>query len=447
MSRKILIVEDDVGLQSQLKWCFDGYDVCFADSKESALRNFSAHQPHVVTLDLGLPPDQENASEGLATLGELLSVDSTAKVIVVTGNNDKENALKAIAMGAYDFYQKPVDPDLLKFSVDRAIYIRELELQNKVLTAHPHQTSFGGIVFISSVMQKTCKTIEKVAPTDITALILGDSGTGKELLARALHDMSSRRDKRFVAINCAAIPENLLESELFGYEKGAFTGAIKQTIGKIECASGGTLFLDEIGDLSQPLKAKLLRFLQERVIERLGGREEIPVDVRVVCATHRDIPDMVKSGDFREDLYYRISEITINVPPLRERPEDILPISQVFVKRLNVEHGKKIKGFSRGAVSAMESYLWPGNVRELENKVKRAVILAEGQYITAEDLDLAVDSSDESVLELKKVKEKAEVGAVQKALVISGNNVSKAAELLGVSRPTLYALMNKLGLK
>jgi len=448
MSKKILIVEDDVGLRSQLKWCFDGYDISFADNREMALQQFIANKPHVVTLDLGLPPDEENASEGLAVLGEILAVDATAKIIVITGNNDKENALKAISLGAYDFYQKPIDSDLLKFSIDRAIYLRDLEVENRALSTTCGVASFGGIIFVSAAMQKVCKMIEKVAPTDITALILGDSGTGKELLARALHDMSSRKDERFVAINCAAIPENLLESELFGYEKGAFTGAVKQTIGKIECANGGTLFLDEIGDLGAPLTAKLLRFLQERVIERLGGRAEIPVDVRVVCATHQDIPDMVKQGDFREDLYYRISEITINVPPLRERREDILLIARSFVERMNREHVKKIKGFSREAILAMDAYSWPGNVRELENKVKRAVVMTEELYISAEDLDLTVqETEEESLLELKAVKEKAELFAVQRALSMFNNNVSKAAGVLGVSRPTLYALMNKFGIK
>jgi len=445
--KKILIVEDDVGLQKQMKWCFDGYDVLFADNREEALQQFIAHQPDVVMLDLGLPPDQENASEGLATLGEMLEVDSTIKVIVVTGNNDKDNSLKAIALGAYDFYQKPIDPELLKFSIGRAIYLRELEIQNRELLTKGPRTSFGGMIFVSSAMQKVCKTIEKVAPTDISVLVLGDSGTGKELLARALHDMSLRRNKRFVAINCAAIPENLLESELFGYEKGAFTGAVKQTIGKIECANGGTLFLDEIGDLGQPLTAKLLRFLQERVIERLGGRKEIPVDVRVVCATHQDIPGMVESGHFREDLYYRISEITINVPPLSDRREDIMPIAQSFIERLNLDHARKIKGLSKGAVSAMEAYSWPGNVRELENKVKRAVIMAEGQLISAEDLDLTASEVDDASLELKVVREEAELLAVQRALSMFNNNVTKAAGVLGVSRPTLYALMNKFGIK
>ena len=367
----------------------------------------------------------------------------------MTGNDERENALRAVAAGAYDYYQKPVDARTLGLIVDRAFHLYELEEENRRLAQSGRESPLGGIVAASPGMLKLCRTIEKIAPTDVTTLILGESGTGKELVARALHALSRRAERPFVAINCAAIPENLLESELFGYEKGAFTGAAKQTKGKIEYAEGGTFFLDEVGDLPLSLQAKILRFLQERVIERVGGRVEIPVDVRVICATHRELPTQIADGRFREDLYYRISEITLAVPPLRNRDGDVLVLARVLLSRFSKEHKRaEVRGFSTDALAALENHLWPGNVRELENKIKRAVIMAEGNLISVEDLDLVMtDAPPADTLNLRQVRDEAELKAVQRALAHTDHNISQAADLLGISRPTLYDLMNKLGLK
>lgn len=447
--RTLLVVEDDPGLQSQLKWCFEDFDVVTAGNRDDALAQVRRFEPLVVTLDLGLPPDADGSSEGLATLEQILTLAPNTKVIIVTGNDERANAVKAIANGAYDFYQKPIDPEILGLIVKRAYHVHELERENRMLTRQQGSTPLRGLVAASPQMLKVCRTIEKVAPTDVTTLLLGESGTGKEVLARALHEMGARADKRFVAINCAAIPENLLESELFGYEKGAFTGAAKQTIGKIECADGGTLFLDEIGDLPMSLQAKLLRFLQQRVIERVGGRQELPVDVRVVCATHRDLPQLIQEGAFREDLYYRVSEITIRIPPLREREGDALLIARAILNGYVQQHSKskQLKGFSQDAVAAIESYSWPGNVRELENRIKRAAIMAEGSLITAEDLELTGADHQPLPLNLRQVRDEAEKNAITRALFLYNGNVSKTAEVLGVSRPTLYDMMNKHGIK
>ncbi len=445
----LLIIEDDVGLQSQLRWAFSDYDTQIVGDRESAIAAVRRYNPHVITLDLGLPPDPANVSEGFATLEEILSLNSDAKVIVVTGNDDHENAIKAISMGAYDFYQKPIDAEVLKIIINRAQHVYQLEKENKILQQSQQTSPFEGLITSSQEMLKVCRIIEKTATTDATALLLGESGTGKEVLARALHNLSLRKDKRFVAINCAAIPENLLESELFGYEKGAFTGASKRTIGKIEYADQGTLFLDEIGDLPFPLQAKLLRFLQERVVERVGGREEIPVDVRIVCATHQDLGDMIKSANFREDLYYRLSEIVIKLPPLRERVGDAALLAKTFLSKYVQQHSSKVKGFTKSAMLAIENYEWPGNVRELDNKVKRAVIMAESTNVDIDDLDLEEDESHETKmpLNLKEAREVTERSTIQRALNHTDNNISKAAELLGVSRPTLYDLMTKHKLK
>jgi two-component system NtrC family response regulator len=445
--QKILVVEDDPGLQSQMRWCFDGYEVLIAGNREEAITLLRRHEPAVVLLDLGLPPDPENASEGLAALEEILNLAASTKVVVVTGNDERENAVKAIAKGAYDFYQKPVDPEVLGLIVQRAYHLHELEQEHRQLIHRSGSSSIDGIIATSPQMMKVCRTIEKVAPTNVTTLLLGESGTGKEVLARALHDLSPRARKPFIAINCGAIPETLLESELFGYEKGAFTGAAKQTKGKIEYADGGTLFLDEIGDIPGPLQVKLLRFLQERVIERLGGRAEIPVDVRVVCATNQNLTDQVRQGLFREDLYYRISEITINIPPLREREGDALLLARVFLDKFAREHGRNLRGFTDDGASAIETYGWPGNVREMENKVKRAVIMAEGSCVSAEELELEAAEQQALPLNLREVREAAESAAIRRALNMYDGNISQAAELLGVSRPTLYDLMNRYGLK
>ena len=447
-NRKLLIVEDDPGLQSQLRWCFEDYEVITAADRETALTLVRQQAPPVVTLDLGLPPDPANASEGLAALEAILTQAPGTKVIVVTGNDDRDNALQAVALGAYDFYQKPVDADILKLIVDRAYNLYELEQENRNL-AHQQVSGIGlqGVIAVNPVMLSICRTIEKIAPSNVTVLLLGESGTGKELLARALHQLSPRVDHNFVAINCAAIPENLLESELFGSEKGAFTGAIKQTKGKIEYAEGGTFFLDEVGDLPAPLQAKLLRFLQERVIERIGGRETIPVDVRVVCATHRDLQSLIGESLFREDLYYRISEITILIPPLRNRREDIIVLARALLNSITREQKQAPRGFSKDAILALEGYSWPGNVRELENKIKRAVVMCEGAKITAMDLELDETPPDISHLNLRYVRESAERQALLKAMNYTDGNLSHAADLLGIARPTLYTLLNKYQLK
>jgi two-component system NtrC family response regulator len=447
--KALLVVEDDAGLQNQLRWSFENYEVAMAGDRDAALAHVRRFEPRVVTLDLGLPPDPANASEGLATLQEILQVAPHTKVIVVTGNDDRENALKAIALGAYDYYQKPIDPQILGLIIDRAYHVYELEEENRRLHDRPDDTPLGGIIGISPKMLRVTRTIEKIAPTDATTLIIGESGTGKELVARALHALSPRASSKFVAINCAAIPENLLESELFGYEKGAFTGAVKQTRGKIEFADHGTFFLDEVGDLPAALQPKILRFLQERVIERVGGREELPVDVRVICATHCDLPKLIQEGRFREDLYYRISEITINVPPLREREGDVVVLARTLFDRYRKDHKRTgLRGFTQEALRAIEKYQWPGNVRELENKVKRAVIMAEGSKITPEDLDIeAANDAGVPWVNLRQVRDEAERQAVQRALSLCNGNVSQAAELLGISRPTLYDLMSKFAIK
>ncbi len=442
-NKKLLVVEDDPGLQSQLRWCFEGYEVIIAGDKETALVELRRHEPPVVTLDLGLPPDPANVSVGLETLQEVLKISPHVKVIVVTGNEDHENALKSIALGAYDFYQKPVDAQLLGLIVDRAHRLYALEQENRRLAARGGSSPLAGIIASSPEMVKVCRMVEKVAPTDATTLILGESGTGKELFARALHDLSSRSEERFVAINCAAIPETLLESELFGYEKGAFTGAAKQTKGKIECAHGGTLFLDEIGDLPGSLQAKLLRFLQERVIERVGGREEIPIDVRVVCATHQNLDSLIEESEFRQDLYFRISEIRLEIPPLREREGDVVTIGRALLQRQTLQQGCSLRGFSDDAIAAMDAYEWPGNVRELENRIKRAVIMAEGAQVTAEDLELPVPEGQAPLRTLRQVREEAERKALQQALMLADGNMSRAAEALGITRPTLYSLLEK----
>jgi two-component system NtrC family response regulator len=445
-SRKLLIVEDDPGLLSQLKWCFEDFDVYTAGDRESAIAELRRHEPRVVLQDLGLPPLPEGVEEGLATLIETLKLAPHTKVIVVTGNGDQENALSAVAQGAYDFYEKPVDTDTLKLLVDRAFNIAELEAENRRLQYQINESPLDGIVAASEAMLAVCKMIEKVAPTDVSTLLLGESGTGKELLARALHRLSPRAEGNFVAINCAAIPENLLESELFGHEKGSFTGAHKQTIGKVEVANGGTLFLDEIGDMPMPLQAKLLRFLQERVIERVGGRQEIPVDVRVVCATNQQPEGLIAENLFREDLYYRIAEITINIPPFRDREEGRLILARTLLQKYCEKQKRALNGFSEDAVQAIEAYGWPGNVRELENKIKGAVIMADGKLVTAHDLGLSAGDQIEELFNLREVRQRAESKAISVALTRSYGNISKSAELLGITRPTLYDLLNKYGL-
>ena len=439
--RKLLVVDDDPGLQKQLKWNFEDYDVTVAGDRLSALAALKQCQAPVVTLDLGLPPDAANASEGLAALREILEFAPTTKVVVVTGNDDREVAVRAVAQGAYDFYEKPIDPDVLRMIVERAHVLSELESENQRL-AKQSSTPLAGIIGGSKVMQEVCRRIEKIGPTGASVLLLGESGTGKEILARALHELSPRRGHDFIAINCAAIPDTLLESELFGYERGAFTGASKQTKGKLEFANNGTLFLDEIGDLPSSLQAKLLRFLQERVIERVGGREEIAVDTRVICATHQDLSAQIRDARFREDLYYRISEVSVLIPPLRDRHGDTVLIARALLAQMADMHRGRIKDFSDGAVNAMQNYGWPGNVRELENRVKRAVIMADGRYIEAQDLELET-VGENRMPTLKECREEAEASAIRRALAVADGQVNRASELLGVSRPTVYHLMKK----
>ncbi len=445
-TRKLLIVEDDPGIQSQLRWCFEDYVVISATDRASAIIELRRHEPAVVLQDLGLPPDDSGVTEGFATLREILNLAPFTKVVVVTGHGDQSNALKAVGLGAYDFYQKPVDVDTLQLIVQRAYQIHVLEAENRRLAEALGASPLDGVIAASDAMLKVCRTIEKVAPTNATTLLQGESGTGKEVLARALHTLSTRRKEPFVAINCAAIPEALLESELFGFEKGAFTGAIKQTPGKIEVAAGGTLFLDEIGDMPLSLQAKLLRFLQQRTVERIGGRAEIPVDVRVVCATNKNLHQAMKAGVFRDDLYYRIAEITIEIPPLREREGGRLLLAQFLLNKFAKQQGRVIKGFTDDGHDAIEAYAWPGNVREMENKLKAAVIMAEGKLVTAADLGLAVVATPPS-LNLRVVRQNAETLAIRQALVRASGNISRTAEILGVTRPTLYDLMAKYAIR
>jgi two-component system NtrC family response regulator len=440
---KLLIVEDDAGLQRQLRWSFDGCDVAVASDREGALLELARFGPAVVTLDLGLPPDPGGTSEGFKALDDILSQAPDTKVIVVTGHNDRDNAVRAIGLGAYDFYEKPVDPDLLALAVMRAARLARLEQEHRLLASRAPRSPFADLITVSPEMLKVCRTVEKLAPTDVTTLILGESGTGKEVLVRILHGLSNRSNKRLVAINCAAIPENLLESELFGYEKGAFTGAVKTIRGKIETADKGILFLDEIGDLPMSLQAKLLRFLQERVIERIGGRKEIAVDVRVICATHQDLDQLIIDGRFREDLYYRINEATILAPPLRDRQGDAVVLARAFLARFAAQLKRPVKTFSPKALAIIEQHTWPGNVRELENRVKRAVVMAEGREITPDDLELEQIEVEEVPFGLREVRERAEKQAVRRALYFSEHNLSRASELLGITRPTLYNMMKK----
>ena len=444
--KPLLVVEDNPGIQKQLKWSFEGYQVHLAGDRESALSQLKRHNIPVVTLDLGLPPDPANASEGLVALKEMLTLAPHTKVIVVTGNDDRANALAAISSGAYDFYQKPIDPDVLGLIVDRAYQLYELEEENRRLALAEGDSPLDGVLGASKAMLSACRLVEKVGPSEATSLILGESGTGKELIAQALHRLSPRKNKSFVALNCAAIPENLLESELFGYEKGAFTGAVKQTKGKIESASGGTFFLDEIGDMPMSLQAKMLRFLQERVIERLGGRETIEVDVRIVCATHRNLQQLIKDGGFREDLFYRISEIVIEIPALRERENDKLLLAQTFLQRFGDKSGRSFRGFSEQAREMIGSYEWPGNVRELENRIKRAVVLADNSQISLADLGFDEHSKLSESLNLRQAREQTEREVLQRALAIHDNNVTHASAAMGISRPSLYKLIEKLNL-
>ena len=443
----LLVVEDDEGLQRQLKWAYEGYEVVCAGDRASAIDALRAYEPSVVTLDLGLPPDPDGTDEGFAVLQEILRLKPDTKVIVASGHGARESALKAIGMGAYDFYRKPVDIDDLGLIVARAFHLHEIEEENRRLESGSATTVLGSIITASPEMLKVAKTIERVASADVSVMLLGASGTGKELLARAVHEKSERRGE-FIAINCAAIPENLLEAELFGYERGAFTGAVKSNVGKIELAEGGTLFLDEVGDIPLPLQVKLLRFLQERVIERIGGRQPIAVDTRIVCATHQDLEAMIADGRFREDLYYRLAEIVVKIPSLAERPGDAALLARHFVNRFGRELKTGVQALSPDALAAIDAYAWPGNVRELENRLKRAVIMADGKTVTAADLDLNSSESDEAeAINLRAAREVADRKAIRQAMSRTDNNISGAAKLLGISRPTLYDLLKQYRLQ
>ncbi len=446
----LLIVEDDLALQKQIKWTLDRFESVTASDRESALLQMRRHQPAVVTMDLGLPPDPDSVSEGFKLLEQILDLEPATKVIVLTGQNDQQHALRAVAMGAYDFLAKPFEPEVLNLTVERASRLAELQAENRRLQALHQPDALAGLITRDVEMLRMTRTIERVASSDATVLLLGESGTGKEVLAQGLHT-ASKRAGRFVAINCAAIPENLLESELFGYEKGAFTGAAKSTPGKIETAHNGTLMLDEIGDLPHSLQAKLLRFLQERTIERLGGRSEIPVDVRVVCATHQDLKNLIAEGRFREDLFYRLAEIVVNIPPLRARAGDAVLLAHAFLRRFAQDQRRTGLTFTEDAIQAIEQHAWPGNVRELLNAIKRASIMAESDRLSCDDLGLprprTSTGSDNADLDLRTVREAAERQAIVAALARTNGNIVKAAEMLAVSRPTLYDLMRKLSIK
>jgi two-component system NtrC family response regulator len=446
---KLLVVEDDPGLSAQLKWAYEDFDVVVADDRNSALAALRSEGPQVVTLDLGLPPDPDGTSEGFAVLDEIMALKPDTKVIVASGHGAHESALQAIAKGAYDFYKKPVDIESLGLIVRRALQLRELEKENRRLASQADSDTrvLGHLITAAPEMIRVARTIERVANTNVSVMLLGASGTGKELLARGLHDASDRAKGAFVAINCAAIPENLLESELFGHEKGAFTGAVKTTQGKVEQAEGGTLFLDEVGDIPLQLQVKLLRFLQERVIERVGSRESIPVDTRVVCATHQDLEAMIGDGRFREDLYYRLAEIVVKIPSLAERPGDATLLAKAFLTRFAKELNPQVRGFSSDALAAIDAWPWPGNVRELENRVKRAVIMADEKLISAADLDLSEpDEELVNALNLKSAREQVDRKVIRHALARSEGNISSTAKMLGISRPTLYDLLKQYDL-
>lgn len=445
----LLVIEDDEGLQAQLKWAYEDFEVVIAGDRDSAIAALRSGMPSVVTLDLGLPPDPDGTSEGFAVLDAIMALKSDTKVIVASGHGARESALQAIERGAYDFYQKPVDIEELGLIVRRAFNLQNIEDENRRLVANASEdkTVLGRLITGAPEMVKVARTIERVASTNVSVMLLGASGTGKELLAQGLHDASNRCRKPFVAINCAAIPENLLESELFGHEKGAFTGAVKTTEGKIESANGGTLFLDEVGDIPLPLQVKLLRFLQERTIERIGGRKAIPVDTRIVCATHQNLEGMIAQGTFREDLFYRLAEIVIRIPALAERHGDGVLLAKAFLKRFAKEMNPTVTGFAPDALTAIDGHEWPGNVRELENRVKRAVIMSDGKLVGAADLDFDSEGEeDKEALNLKSAREQSDRRVIRHALARSEGNISSTAKLLGISRPTLYDLLKQYDL-
>lgn len=443
--QKLLIVDDDEDLRTQMKWALSAdYDVCLAEDRKSALAAMNKEKPEVVTLDLGLPPQPAGVEEGFAILDQILDEYGNTKVIIITGRGEKEHALRAIEKGACDFFYKPIELDELKIVLGRTFHIAQLEREQRELKQRLSDDTFEFMIGTSQVMQDIFSMIRKIATTDAPVLIIGESGTGKELVARAIHQQGLRVTGPFIPINCSAIPENLIESELFGHEKGTFTGAHAQRKGRFEMAEGGTLFLDEIGELPTMLQVKLLRFLQEKTIERIGGRQQIEVDTRVLAATNRNLEEAIKNGSFREDLYYRLNVLRINLPPLRDRQTDILLLAKTFLDRYCQEHRKKIKGFSDQAINAIEGYAWPGNVRELENRVKRAVIMSDGKKISLEDMEMESLDIETKRMTLKDAREDVEKKLIIKAIARNDNNLSKAAADLGISRPTLYDMMDKL---
>jgi len=443
INERVLLVEDDLGLQRQMRWALAPYKVHAAASRGEAIAKLTGDETfRIVVLDLGLPPDENGASEGMRTLDEILTIDSSIKVIVASGNVERVNAVRAVAKGAFDFIAKPIDIEVLKLVIQRGLRMYELEEENRTLRSEAGQSSTG-LVFASERMGEVAQMVERVGPMDVSVLLVGETGTGKDVVARALQSISARRSKPFVAINCASIPENLLESELFGHERGAFTGAIKRTLGKFELANNGTLFLDEIGDMPIALQAKLLRFLEERRLERVGGRESISVDVRLICATNQKLERLIAEQRFREDLFYRINDVRIELPPLREREGDVIILAQHFMNVFNRLYYKRMSGFTEDAVDAMSAHLWPGNVRELENKVKRAVIMSENKRITAHDLDLGTVKAEPRSRDLKAEVDKLQKRLVSEALAMTDGNITKAAKLLGVSRPHLYSLLEQ----
>ena len=458
---KILFVDDDQGLNRQLRWAFSEFETRGAHDRANAVKLAADFKPQIVVLDLGLPPDAQGASEGLKTLVELKKLLPAAKIIMLSGNEERENAVMAVKLGAYDFCQKPMDQQVLRLIVERAINLLGLEQEVGKLAGKAPIRRLESIITSAPNMQEACDLIERIAPTDASVLLLGESGTGKELFARALHDLSPRKSGAFVPINCGAIPETLLESELFGHEKGAFTGAERAVVGKIELADGGTLFLDEIADMPYTLQVKLLRFLQDRIVERVGSRKPVTVDVRVVCATNQDVENRITTSKFREDLYFRINEVTVRIPALRDRPGDPELLAQFFFEHFASVYGKSISGFSPDALQTIHAHSWPGNVRQLQNCIKRAVILCKGATIASSDLGLEGERGREraprqpvdeavnpptAVVNLREARSTAEKRAIEAALAGTGGNISKAAKLLGVSRPTLYTLISEYGI-
>jgi two-component system NtrC family response regulator len=448
MKPKLLIVDDDEGIRTQLRWALaPDYEILLAGDRITATELFRTSRPPVVLLDLGLPPQPGTPDEGLATLSELLATDSLAKVVIVTGQGEKEAALRAIGAGAYDFVGKPVEMDEMKLLLKRCFHVAHLEREYREMQQRFREDSFEGMLGNSSRMQAVFDSIRKVATTDAPVLLLGESGTGKEMVALAIHQRSVRKDGPFAAINCSAIPDTLLESELFGHEKGAFTGAHVQRKGRIENSNGGTLFLDEIGEIPLPLQVKLLRFLQEQRIERVGGRQEIQVDTRVIAATNADLKKGLSDGTFREDLYYRLAVVQIMLPPLRDREGDINLLAQSFLQQFAAQSGKTGLAFRPEALRAMQQHSWPGNVRELQNRVRRAVIMSEGKRLTVQDLELAQTAAAPQGTSLKEARESLEREMVQHALRKHAGKITAAAAELGISRPTLYELIEKLGVQ